>query len=58
MKKFVLLVSPTGDRNSLLINQDVKIFKALLTINDCVSYKLHEKRHAWIQVIAGRIQLK
>ena len=56
-EKFVLLVSPTGDRNSLIINQDVKIFKALLTINDSVSYKLHEKRHALIQVITGRIRL-
>ncbi len=56
-EKFVLLVSPSGERNSLIINQDAKIYKAILTKNADLSYKLLEKRHAWIQVITGRVRL-
>lgn len=55
--KFLLLVSPTGERNSLVIKQDIKIYRAVLQKNESFSYKLPKLRHAWIQIIFGSILL-
>ena len=39
------------------INQDVALYSSILANGDEVSHKLAENRHAWIQLIKGKIEL-
>lgn len=55
--KFTLVVSPNGERNSLKIKQDVKIYRGLLNQNEKIQYKLEKERHAWIQIAKGNLKL-
>ncbi|WGL59687.1 pirin family protein [Pigmentibacter sp. JX0631] len=53
--KFLLLASPNGERNSLIVKQDVKLYRSILFKEENVSYKLKKDRHAWIQLISGEL---
>lgn len=52
-----LIVSPTGDDGSLSINQDAKLFSALLDEGKEVSYELATNRYGWVQVARGSVEL-
>ncbi|APJ03633.1 pirin family protein [Silvanigrella aquatica] len=52
-EKLTLIVSPEGTRDSLKIKQDVKIYKAMLAVQESFQYKLERDRHAWIQIAIG-----
>jgi redox-sensitive bicupin YhaK (pirin superfamily) len=52
-----LVVSRDGSEGSLTIHQDVKVFNALLSVGQSVSYELNQERHAWVQMIKGEISL-
>ena len=44
-----------GSDGSVHINQDVALYASILDEGEEVSHDLAENRHAWIQVIRGRI---
>lgn len=51
-----LIVSPHGERNSLSIHQDTRIFAARLEAGDEVIHRIEAERHVWIQVARGRVR--
>lgn len=55
--KLRLIASPDGNDGSVTIHQDAKIYSTLLDENEVVSYQLNIKRHAWIQVAKGSIEV-
>lgn len=52
-----LLVSNTGEDNSLRINQNAKIYLANLSLGNSIEYILDKDRGVWIQVIKGSLNL-
>lgn len=51
----VLLVSPDGEEGSVSINQDCRIFGARLKSGGVISQSIADPRHAWVQVISGKL---
>jgi redox-sensitive bicupin YhaK (pirin superfamily) len=54
-EKLTLIVSPNGERESLTIKQDVKIYQGMLLENQDFQYKIKTERHAWIQIAKGSL---
>lgn len=52
-----LVISPKGEEGSLKINQEVKMFAALLDAEKEVSHEFAPGRHGWIQVARGQIKM-
>lgn len=52
-----LLVSPTGEENSAIINQDVKIYRGILKAKRSLTYPNFTNRHFWLQQISGQLQI-
>jgi redox-sensitive bicupin YhaK (pirin superfamily) len=50
-----LIASRNGSNGSVTIHQDVKVYDALLSPEDEVSYQFGGDRHAWVQVIKGAV---
>jgi quercetin 2,3-dioxygenase len=50
-----LIVSPQGDAGSLSIHQDARILAGLLEADEETRYELPADRHAWVQVVQGRL---
>lgn len=51
----VLIASPTGEKNSMKLHQDAKIFVGKGSEPQPEVYPLGKKRHAWIQVVKGSL---
>ncbi|MGC4006336.1 MAG: pirin family protein [Pirellulales bacterium] len=52
-----VVASPDGADGSLTIQQDARIFLALLNPNETVTHELAPGRHAWLQVLRGGVEL-
>ena len=52
-----LVASPGGDEGSLAIRQDARIYLATLGEGHSVAHDLAPGRHAWLQVLRGRVDL-
>jgi quercetin 2,3-dioxygenase len=52
-----LVASPDGDDGSLTIQQDARLYLATLDAGIEVAHELAAGRHAWLQVLRGRVQL-
>jgi hypothetical protein len=52
-----LIASRDGAEGSVKINQEAKQFVALLSPGDEVKHALGAKRHAWLQVAKGEVEL-
>ena len=52
-----LIASRGGDDGSVHINQDVKVFAAVLAKGDAVSHDLSDGRYGWIQLISGSLEV-
>ncbi len=52
-----LLVSPLGEDESLIINQDVKLYRSRLKENHKISFKILPERNVWVQLIAGALKI-
>ena len=52
-----LVASRDGSDGSVTINQDAKLYDALLAAGDEVTHRLDADRHAWIQVVKGAVAL-
>lgn len=55
--KLRLITSPDGADGSVKINQDAKLFVTLLSPGQEVRHVLGAKRHAWLQVAKGEVEL-
>jgi redox-sensitive bicupin YhaK (pirin superfamily) len=52
-----LVASKTGREDSIAINQDADLFLARLNAGDAVEHSLAAKRHAWVHVAEGAVEL-
>ncbi|MCZ6531917.1 MAG: pirin family protein [SAR324 cluster bacterium] len=52
-----LIASPQGGDGAILIHQDVKIYTARLAPGDEVRHALSPRRHAWLQLATGAVDL-
>jgi len=52
-----LVVSPAGERDSLIIQQDARIYLANLTAGQSLAQPIAAGRHGWLQVLRGKLQL-
>ena len=55
--KLHLIASKTGRDGSLAIDQDAGLFLGKLAGGDAVQHKLGAKRHAWLQLIKGDLEV-
>ena len=55
--KFRLIASNDGADGSVRINQDAKLFVTLLAPGEQVTQTIGAKRHAWLQVAKGEVEL-
>jgi len=55
--KLRLIASDTGADGSVKINQDAKLFVTLLSPGEEVTHSMGTKRHAWVQVAKGEIEV-
>lgn len=55
--KLRLVASRGGDEGSVTVHQDIKLFSAVLANGEAVEYEIPEGRHAWIQLIKGKLDL-
>jgi redox-sensitive bicupin YhaK (pirin superfamily) len=55
--KLKLVASRGGTDGSVHINQDVALYSSILAKGEEVSHQLADKRHAWVQLIKGEIEL-
>lgn len=52
-----LLVSPDGEKKSIAMRQDAKIFARILSPQAKTEYSLNQGRAAWIQMIRGELEV-
>jgi redox-sensitive bicupin YhaK (pirin superfamily) len=50
-----LVASPDGADGSLTIHQDARVYLATLGAGESVTHPLGKGRHAWLQVLRGRV---
>jgi quercetin 2,3-dioxygenase len=55
--KWQLVASPNGGDGSLTIQNDTRIYLANLAANRALTFELDRRRHAWLQVLRGSIDL-
>lgn len=55
--KLRLVASPDGADGSLTIHQDARIYLSTLRPSESVVHELQPNRHAWLQVLRGRIDV-
>ncbi len=52
-----LVASPDGADGSLTIHQDARVYLSTLNTNESVRHELPAGRHAWLQVLRGRVKV-
>ncbi|MBX9635241.1 MAG: pirin family protein, partial [Magnetospirillum sp.] len=52
-----LIAAPAGQDGALAVHQDVRVYAGLLEAGTAVSHALAAGRGAWVQVVAGTIQI-
>jgi redox-sensitive bicupin YhaK (pirin superfamily) len=52
-----LVASRDGREDSVRIHQDADLYAALLDTDDAVTHALSARRHAWIQVVRGAVDV-
>ncbi len=55
--RFRIVASPDGADGSLQIQQDARVFLSTLPAGQSVTHELSAGRHAWLQVLRGRVSL-
>jgi hypothetical protein len=55
--KLRLVASRAGADGSVKINQDVSLYSSILSAGEEVSHPLAENRHAWLQVVKGKLEI-
>lgn len=57
INKIKLIISGSGEENSLKINQDINIYKSIVEMNHTISYDLPPNRKIWVQIASGAIEV-
>jgi redox-sensitive bicupin YhaK (pirin superfamily) len=52
-----LVASPDGAEESIAVRQDVRLYTSVLTSSQSVSLDLPSNRHAWVQVLRGKLSV-
>lgn len=52
-----LVASPDGAEGSLTIHQDARVYQASLNTGESVRHEIQPGRHAWLQVLRGRVNV-
>ena len=52
-----MIASPNGANGSVTINQDARLYVSLLSPGQEVAHELADKRHAWLQVAKGEVEV-
>ena len=52
-----LVASPDGADGSLTIHQDARVYLSTLNANESVRHEIQTGRHAWLQVLRGRVKV-
>ena len=52
-----LVVSPDGEAGSLRMNQNARMYSALLAPGESVTHALAAGRHGWVQVARGKVEV-
>ncbi len=55
--KLKLVAAQGGENGSVHINQDVSLYSSILKNGEELSHKIAEDRHAWIQLIKGKLKV-
>jgi hypothetical protein len=55
--RLLLLASPDGAEGSIAIRQDVRVYASALSPGQSVTLQLQNDRHAWIQVLRGKLSV-
>src|SRR5205085_8041604 len=55
--KLRLVASPDAGDGSLTIHQDARVYLAALAAEESVAHTLGSGRHAWLQVLRGKVSL-
>lgn len=53
--RLLLIVDPEGKDGALRIHQDARLFASILGPGQAVTHELAAGRHAWVQVVSGRL---
>lgn len=53
-----LVASRGGDDGSVHINQDVAVYSSILKQGEEISHEIAEKRHVWVQVVGGSLEIE
>jgi redox-sensitive bicupin YhaK (pirin superfamily) len=56
--RFQIVASPDSAAGSLRIEQDARVYLACLEPGQSIDHALADSRHAWLQVLRGRVGLK
>jgi hypothetical protein len=56
--KLRLVASPNGAEGSLTIHQDARVYLSTLHPDESVSHEIASGRHAWLQVLRGRVNVQ
>jgi redox-sensitive bicupin YhaK (pirin superfamily) len=54
---WTLIASRDGREGSLTVHQDVALFRSLLDADARIEHRVDSRRHAWLQVISGEIEV-
>ena len=55
--KLRLIASVDGRENSVTIHQDINLYAAFLAAGEAVVHVIPKNRHAWLQVVRGRVDV-
>ncbi|KAB8028514.1 pirin family protein [Fluviispira multicolorata] len=56
-EKLKLVVSPTGEEDSLSIKQDVKLYRGIFDKNENLKFSILPARHVWLQIAFGKLNV-
>jgi len=57
LNNLLLIVSRSGESNSLIIHQDAKIYQSILEKDKTIDFEITKKHKYWIQVAKGSIKV-
>ena len=55
--RLLLVASPDGAQDSVRLNQDVYLYASLLSAGEALRQRIAPGRHAWLQVVEGKLSV-
>ncbi|MEO6183997.1 MAG: pirin family protein [Verrucomicrobiota bacterium] len=57
LNKLCLIASPDARNGSVLVNQDLNLYAAILTDKTEITYRVAAQRRVWVQVVRGSVKI-